>query len=86
MEVSMNTINHQVRWAGTLHSIGGGIWFLLIVIGEILGISWDEPQTTTFSIAESVFIIIQTLPLVGFWAFGRAMASVAAHLASWPLG
>lgn len=60
----MNT--QQAKRSGTLYAIGGGIWFLFIVGSILIGFPWSEPHTTAFSIAETIFIIVQLLLLIGF--------------------
>ena len=63
----MNIVNHRVKLAGRLYMVGGAIWFLWIVGATALGIPWTQPQTTTFYVAEALFVVIQLLLLVGFF-------------------
>ena len=61
----MNT--QKVKQAGTLYAAGGAIWFLFIVGSIITGFPWSEEHTTSFTVAETIFIIVQTLLLIGFF-------------------
>lgn len=62
----------QVKQAGTLYVVGGAIWFLFIVGSELLGFPFSQPHTTTFSIAEVIFIVVQTLLLIGFFGIWQS--------------
>lgn len=57
----------RVKRAGTLYAAGGAIWFLTIMGSQLVGFPWSEPHTTAFSIAEVIFIVVQTLLLIGFF-------------------
>ena len=61
----MNT--QKVKQAGTLYAAGGAIWFLFIVGSILTGFPWSEEHTTSFTVAETIFIIVQTLLLIGFF-------------------
>lgn len=63
----MNAVNHRVKLAGTLYMVGGAMWFLWIVGATALGLPWTNPQTTAFYVTEAVFVVIQSLLLVGFF-------------------
>lgn len=63
----MNAVNHRVKLAGTLYTIGGAMWFLLIVGATALGIPYGEPQTTAFYVIEAFFVVTMSLLLVGFF-------------------
>lgn len=63
----MNAVNDRIKLAGTLYMVGGAIWFLLIVGATAMGIAYDQPQTTAFYVAEALFVVIQSLLLVGFF-------------------
>lgn len=75
----MNTNQSRIRLAGALYTIGGAVWFLFIVGSIVTGFPWSEAHTSTFSIAEAVFIVVQTLLLIGFFgiwwsgAVGRSL-------------
>lgn len=66
----MNT--QQVKRSGTLYAIGGAIWFLFIVGSILVGFPWSEAHTTPFTIAEAIFIIVQTLLLIGFFGIWQS--------------
>jgi len=63
----MNTNPSRIRLAGALYTIGGAVWFLLIVGSIVTGFPWSEAHTSAFSIAEAIFIVVQTLLLIGFF-------------------
>lgn len=63
----MNSEIKRVQQAGTLYTLGGAIWFLTIVGSQLVGFPWSEPHTAAFSIAETIFILVQTLLLIGFF-------------------
>lgn len=63
----MNAVNHRVKLAGTLYTVGGAMWFVLIVGFTTLGIAYDQPQTTAFYVAEALFVVIMSLLLAGFF-------------------
>ena len=63
----MNAPSHRIRLAGTLYTLGGAIWFLLIAGSLILGVPFDEPRTSAFTTAEAIFVVMQTLLLIGFF-------------------
>lgn len=63
----MNTVNHRVKLAGTLYMVGGALWFLLIVGATALGLPWSQSETAAFYVVEVLFVVIQSLLLVGFF-------------------
>jgi hypothetical protein len=63
----MNAVNRRVQVAGMVYVAGGAMWFLLIVGATALGISYDEPHTSPFYVAEAIFVILQALLLAGFF-------------------
>ncbi|MCB9430361.1 MAG: hypothetical protein H6668_00100 [Ardenticatenaceae bacterium] len=66
-------MNRQtIKRAGTLYAIGGAIWFLFIVGSILVRFPWSEEHTTAFSIAETIFIIVQTLLLIGFFGIWQS--------------
>jgi len=65
-------MNATIKRAGTLYAVGGAVWFLFIVGSIITGFPWSEAHTTTFSIAEAIFIVVQTLLLVGFFGIWQS--------------
>ena len=66
----MNT--QQVKRVGTLYAIGGAIWFLFIVGSDLVGFLRSESHTTAFSFAEAIFIVVQTLLLIGFFGIRQS--------------
>ena len=62
----------QVKRAGTLYAIGGAIWFLFIVGSDLVGFLRSESHTTAFSFAEVIFIVVQTLLLIGFFGIWQS--------------
>lgn len=63
----MNAERKRVPQAGVSYAVGGAIWFLTIIGSVLVGFPWSEPHTTSFSIAEAIFIVAQTLLLTGFF-------------------
>ena len=57
----------RVKLTGTLYAVGGAIWFVFIVGSIITGFPWSEAYTTSFTVAETIFITVQTLLLIGFF-------------------
>ncbi|MCA9942292.1 MAG: hypothetical protein KC449_02370 [Anaerolineales bacterium] len=62
----------NVKRAGTLYTAGGAIWFVTIIGSELVGFPWSEEHTTAFSIAEAIFIVMQTLLLIGFFGIWQS--------------
>lgn len=78
----MNTQN--VKRAGTFYAAGGAIWFLTIVGSQLMGFPWSEAHTPAFSIAEAIFIVVQSFLLIGFfgiWQSGGVSGSTFGKLA-----
>lgn len=63
----MNTGNRRIRLAGMLYMAGGVMWSLVIVGATVLGIPFSQSGVPAFYIAEALFVVVQSLLLVGFF-------------------